>query len=146
MNKAEILKSVHDKLSEKAVYLEKLIAETRAANNETKSSMGDKYETSREMVQQEINNLQVQLNDALKQLESLRTISDKPSQKVERGALIQTVNGFFYISVSAGEIVLDGKKIFIISPESPLAQAMKGLEQKQSFMLNGKQNLIENIW
>ena len=146
MNKTEILQIIQDKLSEKIGTLERMIAETRAANNETKSSMGDKYETSREMVQQEINNLQVQLNDVLKQLESLRTISDKPSQKVERGALIQTLKGFFYISVSAGEIVLDGKKIFIISPESPLAQAMKGLAQNQSFVLNGKQNLIENIW
>ena len=31
-----------------------------------KSSMGDKYETSREMLQQEINNLQLQLNEQLK--------------------------------------------------------------------------------
>ena len=146
MNKAEILKSVHDKLSEKADYLQKLIADTRAANNETKSSMGDKYETTREMVQQEINNLQIQLIDVLKQLDSLRTLSDKTSQKVEKGAVIKTASGLFYISVSAGEIVLDGKKIYVISPESPLAQAMKGLTEKNSFMLNGKPNSIENIW
>ena len=146
MNKAEILKSVHDKLSEKVDYLQKLIADTRAANNETKSSMGDKYETTREMVQQEINNLQIQLIDVLKQLDSLRTLSDKTSQKVEKGAVINTASGLFYISVSAGEIVLDGKKIYVISPESPLAQAMKGLTEKNSFMLNGKPNSIENIW
>lgn len=146
MNKADILKSVHDKLSEKADYLQKLIADTRAANNETKSSMGDKYETTREMVQQEINNLQIQLNDVLKQLDSLRTLSDKTSQKVEKGAVVKTSNRFFYISVSAGEIVLDGKKIYVISPESPLAQAMKGLTEKDSFILNGKPNSIENIW
>ena len=61
MNKSEILKIIHQKLSQKIETLEKMIAETRASNNETKSSMGDKYETSREMVQQEINNLQIHL-------------------------------------------------------------------------------------
>ena len=146
MNKAEILKTVHDKLLEKVDYLQKLIAETRAANNETKSSMGDKYETTREMVQQEINNLQVQLNDVLKQLDTLRTISDKPSQKVEKGAVVKTPSGLFYITVSAGEIVLESQKMYVISLESPLAQAMKGLTEKDSFMLNGKRNFIENIW
>lgn len=146
MDKAEILKTVNAKLSEKVEYLQKLIAETRAANNETKSSMGDKYETSREMVQQEINNLQIQLNDVLKQLDALRTLSGKVSQKVEKGSLVQTSNGLFYIAVSAGEIMQHGKKIYAISPESPLAQAIKGLKQKEKFVLNGKADLIENIW
>ena len=77
MNKSEILQIIRGKLSEKTDYLEHLISETRAANNETKSSMGDKYETSREMVQQEINNLQVQLNENLKSLNSLKLINTK---------------------------------------------------------------------
>ena len=77
MNKSEILQIIRGKLSEKTDYLEHLISETRDANNETKSSMGDKYETSREMVQQEINNLQVQLNENLKSLNSLKLINTK---------------------------------------------------------------------
>ena len=63
MNKSEILLIIQDKLSAKIENLERLINETRASNNETKSSMGDKFETSREMVQQEINTLQIQLNE-----------------------------------------------------------------------------------
>ena len=47
MNKSELLQIIQNKLSEKIENLERLIAETRAANNETKSSMGDKYETGR---------------------------------------------------------------------------------------------------
>jgi len=57
MNKPEILNLLQEKLKFKIDYLGNLIAETRASNNETKSSMGDKYETTREMVQQEINNI-----------------------------------------------------------------------------------------
>ena len=72
MNKSEILQIIQKKLSEKIDNLERLIDETRASNNETKSSMGDKYETSREMVQQEINNLQIQLNENLRAKNSLK--------------------------------------------------------------------------
>jgi hypothetical protein len=39
MDKSEILELLHAKLSEKIENLERLIADTRAANNETKSSM-----------------------------------------------------------------------------------------------------------
>ncbi len=74
MNKAELLELVKQKISEKIQKLEQLIAETRASNNDTKSSMGDKYETSREMLQQEINNLQLQLNEQLKSQQILKNI------------------------------------------------------------------------
>ena len=46
MNKAELLELVKQKFLKKIQKLEQLIAETRASNNDTKSSMGDKYETS----------------------------------------------------------------------------------------------------
>lgn len=63
MKKLEILETVRDKVLEKIEYLDRLISETRASSNDTKSSMGDKYETGREMLQQEINKLQTQLNE-----------------------------------------------------------------------------------
>ena len=125
MNKSEILQIIQDKLSEKIGTLERMIAETRASNNETKSSMGDKYETSREMVQQEINNLQIQLKEIIKQKDFLKTILPKSADKAEKGAIVETEKGIFFISVSLGEINFDNQKIIAISPESPLAQAMQ---------------------
>lgn len=67
MDKILIINVVKHQLTEKITKLENLISETRASSNDTKSSMGDKYETGREMLQQEINNLQIQLNEILKQ-------------------------------------------------------------------------------
>ena len=86
MNKSEILQIIHTKLSEKIDNLERLINETRASNNETKSSMGDKYETTREMVQQEINNLQVQLNENIRAKNSLKLININLHQIVGSGS------------------------------------------------------------
>lgn len=145
-NKTELLLLIKIKLSEKIRQLEKLIAETRASNNDTKSSMGDKYETGREMLQQEINNLQVQLNEVLKQQDFLKTILPKTSDKAEKGAIVETEKGLFFISVSLGEIKNENKKIICISPESPLAKAMSGKQKNEVFSINNRNQKIENIW
>lgn len=145
MDKQKLSLLISQKLSEKIQTFEKLIAETRASNNDTKSSMGDKYETGREMLQQEINNLQVQLNEVLKQQDFLKTILIKPSEKAEKGAIVKTEKGLFFISVSLGEINFDNQKIICISPESPLAKAMNGKQKGDVFSLNNMSQKIVDI-
>lgn len=146
MDKIGILQTFNQRISEKIATLESLIAEARESNNDTKSSMGDKYETGREMLQQEINNLQIQLNEARKQQEFLSKISFKNSEIAEKGALIKAEKGYFFISISAGEIVFNNEKIIAISPESPLAKAMRGKNENETFTLNGISQCIEKIW
>ncbi|MGD1319830.1 hypothetical protein [Chryseobacterium sp. 2R14A] len=145
MNKFSLINIIKERLSEKIKNFEKLIAETRASNNDTKSSMGDKYETGREMLQQEINNLQGQLNEVLKQQDFLKNIIVKPSDRVEKGAIVKTEKGLFYISVSLGEIAFEDQKIICISPESPLAKAMYGRTMNESFSLNNISQKIISI-
>lgn len=145
MNKQEIIDVLHQKTTEKIQGLEKLIDETRASNNDTKSSMGDKYETGREMLQQQINNLQIQLNEVMKQQAFLKSIVAKPSQKVEKGAVVSTERGMFFISVSLGEMALSDYKVMCISPESPLAKAMNGKSVNDVFTLNNVDQKIINI-
>ncbi|MGZ5212065.1 MAG: hypothetical protein ACXWB6_07340 [Kaistella sp.] len=146
MNKSEILQLLHDKLSDKIDHLERLIAETRAANNETKSSMGDKYETSREMVQQEINNLQTQLNENVKSRNSLKLINTNPHTVIGLGTLVETDKGFFYVAVSLGEIRFQENKIFVISTESPLGKLLFGKKKGDEISLNNSKQTIQNIW
>lgn len=150
MDKQKLSLLISQKLSEKIQNFEKLIAETRASNNDTKSSMGDKYETGREMLQQEINNLQVQLNEVLKQQDFLKTSFDKlrmtkKFDKAEKGAIVKTEKGLFFISVSLGEINFDNQKIICISPESPLAKAMNGKQKGEVFSLNNMSQKIVDI-
>ena len=146
MKKEELINLVREKISEKIQNFEKLISETRASSNDTKSSMGDKYETGREMLQQEINNLQVQLNEVLKQQDFLKTILPKSSDKAEKGAIVKTERGLFFISVSLGEITFENQKIICISPESPLAKAMNRKQKNEVFSINNINQKIENIW
>jgi transcription elongation GreA/GreB family factor len=146
MDKSKILEIIRNKITEKIQSFEHLIAETRASNNDTKSSMGDKYETGREMLQQEINNLQRQLNETLNQQSILQKITSEPSSKVQNGALVKTNKGLFYIAASIGEIVVDNQKIMTVSVESPLVKAMMGLQSGQNFSINNINQTIEEIW
>ncbi|WP_089792692.1 hypothetical protein [Chryseobacterium wanjuense] len=146
MDKSKILEIIRNKITEKIQSFEHLIAETRASNNDTKSSMGDKYETGREMLQQEINNLQRQLNETLNQQSILQKITSETSSKVQNGALVKTNKGLFYIAASIGEIVVDNQKIMTVSVESPLVKAMMGLQSGQNFSINNVNQTIEEIW
>lgn len=146
MNKQNILNTVKTKIAEKIETFENLIAETRASNNDTKSSMGDKYETGREMLQQEINNLQRQLNEVIIQRGIIQKMTAEPSAKVQNGALVKTDKGLFYISVSLGIIIVDNQKIMTVSEEAPLAKIMTGMKEGQTFSLNNNNQTIEKIW
>ena len=146
MDKSRLLDTVKNKLLDKIRKFEKLIEDTRTSNNDTKSSMGDKYETGREMLQQEINNLQRQLNEALNQKTLLQKMSTETFGKVQNGALVETDKGLFYIAVSVGEIIFHNQKVMTVSGESPLAKAMAGLIAGQSFSLNNTSQNIKHIW
>ncbi len=146
MDKSKLLNIVRNKLLEKIQKFEKLIEETRASNSDTKSSMGDKYETGREMLQQEINNLQRQLNEALNQQAFLQKVNTESSAKVQKGALVETEKGLFYIAASVGEVICDNRKVMTVSAESPLAKAMAGLTIGQSFSLNNTSHTVKQIW
>jgi len=146
MDKSKLLDAVKCKLAEKIQKFEKLIEDTRASNNDTKSSMGDKYETGREMIQQEINNLQRQLNEVHNQQAFLQKINADSSAKVQTGALVETNKGLFYIAASVGEAVCDNRRVMTVSAESPLAKAMVGLIAGQSFSLNNNTQTVKKIW
>ncbi|AQX13291.1 hypothetical protein KRE47_05410 [Elizabethkingia meningoseptica] len=142
MNKETLLMQVKDAAQEKATHLEQLIESTRASNNDTKSSMGDKYETSREMLQQEINRLLSQLSEVNNQLDILRNMNTKPLTVVGLGAYVETSMGNFYISESLGKINRDGVAVVAVSANAPLVQAMLKKKAGEVFELNGKKQKI----
>lgn len=108
--------------------------------------MGDKYETGREMLQQEINRLQNQANVFIQQRDFLKKISTHENSKVETGTLVETDKGWFYLSVSLGEFQFEGKKIFAISPETPLAIAMLNKKVGDNIVVNQMQQKIKSIY
>jgi predicted transcriptional regulator len=104
---------------------EQAIAEAQQAqNDDTKSSAGDKYETGREMAQQETNRNLAQLNEANKLLVALNRIGTTGTSAIaEAGSVIITNNGNFYLAISAGALSLHGRNYFAVSPGSPVGIA-----------------------
>jgi len=126
---------------------EEAIAEAQqAANDDTKSSAGDKYETGREMMQQETNRNLAQLNEASKLLVALNhTSTAGSSQMADAGSIVYTNNGNFYLAISAGQIATDGKNYIAVSPASPIGYKLKSLVAGNSFDLNGKTYQIISV-
>ena len=85
------LTSKHDALQAELVDMQ------HEKSNETKSSAGDKYETSREMMQQSENRLNesiAYIQEQIRQINQLITL--KTFNAVESGALVQTNKGNFF--------------------------------------------------
>ena len=118
----------------------------KAAGEDTKSSAGDKYETGREMMQQETNRNLAQLNEANKLKVALNQINASTVHSVvDQGSVVITNNGKFYIAISAGVLSVDGEQYVAISPASPIGFKMKGLKVGNGFVLNGNEYMINTI-
>lgn len=145
MDKTQLRKYISEILSEKISGIEKLIENIRASNNDTKSSMGDKYETSREMLPQEINRLMSQLSELIKQKSTLDKIRNEENKRVALGSYVETTNGNFYISIGLGQINFKTKSIFIISSQTPLVKGMMGKSSGELFFINGNEYRILTV-
>lgn len=125
---------------------EALLQAQEASNDDTKSSAGDKFETGREMAQQDINRNKQLLGDAQQQKAVLLSLADvNETTKVRSGSLVITNNGSFYISISAGQLQLEGKTYFAVSAASPIGKLLIGKTIDEKFDFNGKAYLIEHI-
>ncbi|WP_353163671.1 hypothetical protein [Empedobacter brevis] len=136
--KTELYQFIENQIEDKINYLNHLIEDLRASNSDTKSSMGDKYETSREMMQQEITRIQNQLNEILVQQEFFSKIKILENKTIGLGSYIETSMGNFCIACSFGEIMFENKKIFILSSQTPLAKKIMGKTESDLFEMNKK--------
>jgi transcription elongation GreA/GreB family factor len=118
----------------------------QAANEESKSSMGDKYETGRAMAQLEIEKLSSQLADAKSQLQILQTINtdDRPN-KATHGSIVVTNQGNFFVSVSAGQIKVKDISYYCVSSASPIGLALFNKMVGDEFRLNNRDYTILDI-
>ena len=109
---------------------------------DTKSSAGDKFETAREMANIEINKLQSQVSSMNKAMTMLNTLPVSNKDKVAVGSLIKTDSVSIFLSVSLGQVEVDGEQILVISPMAPLAQILLGKKEKDRVSFNDKTYIV----
>lgn len=123
-----------------------ITAARESANDDTKSSAGDKYETGREMMQQEIDRNRKQLEESQKLRLVLEQIDpSKPTLIVQNGSLVSTNFGKFYISISRGQISVDDCHYFAVSSVSPIGVKLMKQTIGFEFDFNGKSFRIERV-
>ncbi|MFA4868200.1 MAG: 3-oxoacyl-ACP synthase [Pedobacter sp.] len=147
MNKEHLYQLCLNFIEQRIQTAETALAQAReASNDDTKSSAGDKYETSREMMQQDIDRNKRLLIDAEENRKVLEAIGHAvPSDTIRGGSLVNTNQGIFYISISAGQLQTEGKTVFAISAASPIGKLMLGKKSKDSFSFNGKTYTIQEV-
>jgi transcription elongation GreA/GreB family factor len=145
--KQQLYQLVAEQILSRINDAETAIAEARkASENDTKSSAGDKYETGRAMMQQEIDLNSRQLLEARKLQALLQQINaDTIHYVAQTGSLVETNQGDFYLAVGSGALFLDGKKYFAISAASPMGLQLKGKKAGDDFKLNGKEFKILSV-
>lgn len=95
-------------------------------DEETKSTLGDQYETGRIMVEMEMDKMQEQLDQALMLKKNLSHVKvEAVCSQVEYGSIVTTNLGTYFIAVGLGVVDVEGSKIFCISLASPIGQALR---------------------
>lgn len=132
--KEEIISRLSTVLNEKYQSLALSAADIRSAlMSDTKSSAGDKHETSRAMAHIELEKISVQLKATEAQIHLI--------QDPDKLSLVETDKAIFLVGLSFGRLENNGETIHCVSHSSPIGKALMEREKK-SILINGTQYII----
>jgi transcription elongation GreA/GreB family factor len=148
MNKQLLMAHCLELMNKKTSKLQELIAEVQnASNQETKSTAGDKHDTSRAQAQIEVERLGVQLKNLETMQQELSRLSTEPHSKIQLGSFVKTNRGDFYLSVALGKIDFDNSSVFAVSIHAPVGKLLAGRSIGAEFdMPNGESCTIEEVF
>jgi len=117
------------------------------ANEETKSSAGDKYETSRAMGHLEKDMYARQLAETAKEMASLMGVDcSLLYTTVSPGCLVRCKQINYFILAGIGKIDLNGELIYVISPNAPVAKSLLGKMKDDIVNINKDKYQIKEIF
>ncbi len=120
------------------------LQESKAAD--TKSSAGDKFETGREMIAQEISKVDHSLQSVVQSRKVMEGFaSQETTEAVRNGSIIRIGEKLFMLGVSLGEMDLGLEKIFLLSQSSPMGKLLLGLKKDDPIQFMGKPNRITQV-
>jgi transcription elongation GreA/GreB family factor len=119
----------------------------QAANQEEKSSAGDKYETSRAMGHLQKDMHTRQLTEHAKEQATLHQINvDAIYPAATSGAFIICPGIAFFIAAGLGKQLTEGQTIYFLSPHAPLAKALEHKKTGDSIHFNSMNLPILDIY
>lgn len=118
-----------------------------ASNEETKSSAGDKYETSRAMGHLEKDMYSRQLAETAKEMASLMSVDCSfINTTVAPGSVVRCESISYFILAGIGKIDFNGELIYAISPNAPVAKSILGKKKGDIVYINNVMQEIKEIF
>ncbi len=152
MDNFEIKKLLFDKCTDFVSARERTVTQIINSNqqglsSETKSSAGDKHETGRAMLQLEMEKASQQLEN-IYMLKSVlaKIVIDNVSDVIKLGSLIITNHATYFLTIPVGEINIDGKAYYVVSPSSPIGKLLLGKKVGDAFVFNRRSIRINKVY
>lgn len=147
MKKGKIIAHLLPILEERKASIDQALANIEESkNNDTKSSMGDKYETSREMAQAELNKLQERKGQLLQQIHQLQQIDPNSEHtSIGLGSIVTTSIHQLFVGIPFGKFHFNNKEWMGISLHSPIGKALEGKKTGETFTFNNHVTQILSV-
>lgn len=147
MTKQDILQGALQKVVSRMGELTLLLDELhQSMENDTKSSAGDKHETARAMAQLEQEKLSKQLQEFVQMKSILHQINpSKEHIQVCMGSLVQTSEGWYFLSVGLGQVTVGDTNVFALNPQAPIGQKLIGKRVGEEVEFGGRRLKINSI-
>jgi len=117
-----------------------------SANDNEKSSAGDKFETGRAMGHLEKEMYARQYQKALHDLQKIESLDSKAmTTEVSLGSLVEMGSKFYLIAIGIGKVILDDKEYYVLSDESLIALSIIGKKKYDSITINDNRMQIADI-
>jgi transcription elongation GreA/GreB family factor len=147
MDKLKVHRFVEEKIQERIDALQAALNDAmEATSDDSKSTAGDKHETSRAMAHLEQEKLGAQYSEALKLKEMIHRIDpSKENTTVALGSIAETSIGWLYLSIGLGQIDISDEKIFCLTPIAPLGKALLGKKAGDEIDWQGKKIQVLSV-
>lgn len=119
----------------------------QAANQEEKSSAGDKYETGRAMGHLQKDMYSRQLAESIKELAALHAVNTENLYPTAGpGAFVRGEGIAFFIAAGWGRQRVEGQTVFFLSPQAPLAKTLQNKKAGDTIIFNGSPVTILEVF
>jgi len=148
IEKREIYDAVNAALEVRVSDVKDLINRYQeAANTEEKNTAGDKHEVTKAQMQWEVEKANRQLSNLLEMRHiMLRVDPVGVTETVSTGSVVKTDQGYFFVAIAMGRIMVDHEPVMCISGISPIGKIMFGKKAGDTAEFNDKKYVIEKVY
>jgi len=146
MEKTAIISFIQQHLeAQLSDYIDELHSVNEEIGKETKSSAGDKFETSREMMSQEVGRIEERIAYLKKQINSLHQIPLNTVDTIQNGSLVLTNHELFFFGIAFGKLHVEKETLMGLSLNSPLGKLMATKKKGDELTFMNRNYLIQNV-